>query len=300
MAQDFKSSAKSRRKARRKKIEIKKKEFIYQGLKLEELQKLTIDELLPLLPSRIRRTLKRGLTARQEKLIKDIDHAGTGVPIRTHCRNMVILPKFVGHIINIHNGKEFLRVNIQPEMIGHYLGEFALTRQRVKHTGPGVGATKSSKFMPLKWWKMKYSTYIDTDKSAKAFGYELHCSKKDSMNIAYAIKGMKIDEAKKFLQDIIDLKRSLKAIYHKKKIHHQKSIGPGSFPQKAAKYMLETLENAENNAEYKGFDVENMKITHVSAYGGRVLKAMMPRAHGISTNKYEETTDIEIIIEEVE
>jgi small subunit ribosomal protein S19 len=150
MAQDFKSSAKSRRKARRKKIEIKKKEFIYQGLKLEELQKLNIDELLPLLPSRIRRTLKRGLTARQEKLIKDIDHAGTGVPIRTHCRNMVILPKFVGHIINIHNGKEFLRVNIQPEMIGHYLGEFALTRQRVKHTGPGVGATKSSKFMPLK------------------------------------------------------------------------------------------------------------------------------------------------------
>jgi len=150
MAQSFRSSAKSRRKAKRKKIEIKKKEFIFQGLNLQELQKLTFDELMPLLPARVRRTLKRGLTARQEKLINDIEHAGPNIPIRTHCRNMVILPKFVGHIINIHNGKEFQRVNIQPEMIGHYLGEFALTRQRVKHTGPGVGATKSSKFMPLK------------------------------------------------------------------------------------------------------------------------------------------------------
>ncbi len=150
MAQSFRSSAKSRRKAKRKKIEIKKKEFVFQGLNLQELQKLTFDELMPLLPARVRRTLKRGLTARQEKLINDIDHAGPDIPIRTHCRNMVILPKFVGHIINIHNGKEFQRVNVQPEMIGHYLGEFALTRQRVKHTGPGVGATKSSKFMPLK------------------------------------------------------------------------------------------------------------------------------------------------------
>jgi small subunit ribosomal protein S19 len=150
MAQDFRSSAKSRRKSKRKKIEIKKKEFIYQGRSLEELQKLTFDELIPLLTSRARRILKRGLTAKQEKLIKDIEHAGPTIPIRTHCRNMVILPNFVGHIINVHNGKEFLRVNVQPEMIGHYLGEFALTRQRVKHTGPGVGATKSSKFMPLK------------------------------------------------------------------------------------------------------------------------------------------------------
>ncbi|OGS40374.1 MAG: 50S ribosomal protein L22 [Euryarchaeota archaeon RBG_13_31_8] len=147
---------------------------------------------------------------------------------------------------------------------------------------------------------MKYSANIDSDKSAKAFGYELHCSKKDSMNIAYEIKGMKIEEAKKFLQGVIDLKHPVKSVFHKRKIHHQKRIGPGSYPQKAARYMLETLENAENNAEYKGFDVENMKIVHVSAYGGRVLKAMMPRAHGRATNKYEETADIEIIIEEVE
>ncbi|UCF50563.1 MAG: 30S ribosomal protein S19 [Thermoplasmatales archaeon] len=146
----FRSSARSKRKARRKKIEIKKKEFSYRGLSLEELQKLTIEELLPLLPSRMRRTIRRGLTEKQDKLLKDIEKANPTDIIRTHCRDMVILPSFVGHIIHVHNGKEFQRVDIQPDMIGHYLGEFALSRQKVKHTGPGVGATRSSKYMPLK------------------------------------------------------------------------------------------------------------------------------------------------------
>ena len=146
----FRSSAKSRRKARRKKIEIKKKEFSYRGLTLEELQKLSIEELIPLLTARMRRTLKRGLTIKQEKLLKDIEKTTPGTPIKTHCRDMIILPTFVGHTINVHNGKEFQRVDIQPDMIGHYLGEFALTRQKVAHTGPGVGATRSSKYMPLK------------------------------------------------------------------------------------------------------------------------------------------------------
>jgi len=146
----FKSSARSKRKAKRKKIEFKKKEFSYRGLNLEELQNLTLEELLPLLPSRPRRTLKRGLTERQNKLLTDIEKANQGSNIKTHCRDMVILPSFVGHTIHIYNGKEFQRVDIQPDMIGHYLGEFALTRSKVKHTGPGVGATRSSKFMPLK------------------------------------------------------------------------------------------------------------------------------------------------------
>ena len=89
-------------------------------------------------------------------------------------------------------------------------------------------------------------------------------------------------------------------LYHKGKRAHQKGIGPGSFPQKAARYMLKTLENAENNAEYKGFDVENMKISHISVYGGRIIKGIMPRAHGRANDKNTKTTNIEIIIEEVE
>jgi large subunit ribosomal protein L22 len=146
----------------------------------------------------------------------------------------------------------------------------------------------------------KYSTEKDPEKSARAFGYELHCSPKDSMNITHALRGMKIEAAKKYLEEIIALKRPLPAVYHKKKRLHQKGIGPGSFPEKAARYILKVIENAENNAEYKGFDVENMKITHISAYQGRVIRGMMPRAHGRATDKNETTTDIEIILEEVE
>ncbi|MFW6121605.1 MAG: 30S ribosomal protein S19, partial [Petrotogales bacterium] len=135
----FSSSRRSRRKRERKKVGVRKKEFRYRGYSLEELQKLSLDELLPLLPSRMRRTLKRGITPEQNKLLQDVKNAKRGDIIKTHCRDMIILPEFVGHIIQVHSGKEFQRVNIQPQMIGHYLGEFALTRGKVKHTGPGVG-----------------------------------------------------------------------------------------------------------------------------------------------------------------
>jgi small subunit ribosomal protein S19 len=145
-----KETAAARRKQQRKKIEIRRKEFKYRGYSLEELQRLSIDDLIPILPSRARRTLKRGLTREQYKLVNDVQKAGKDDVIRTHRRDMIILPSFVGHRIDVHNGKEFQRVDIQPQMIGHYLGEFVLTRKRVKHTGPGVGATRSSKFMPLK------------------------------------------------------------------------------------------------------------------------------------------------------
>jgi len=150
MAEDFRESIKSRRKRERKKIEIRKKEFHYHGYTLENLQSMSIEELIPLLPSRARRTLTRGLTQIQMKFMEDMKTAQKGDTIRTHLRDMIILPSFVGHKIDIYNGKEFQRAEIQPQMIGHYLGEFSLTRKRVKHTGPGVGATRGSKFMPLK------------------------------------------------------------------------------------------------------------------------------------------------------
>jgi small subunit ribosomal protein S19 len=146
----FKSSARSRRKKDRKKIGVRKKEFKFCGLDIEELKQLSIDELLPMLSARSRRTLKRGLTKTQNKLLDDIKDASEGDSIKTHCRDMIILPSFIGLTILVHTGKEFQRVTIQPQMVGHYLGEFAGTRKKVKHAGPGVGATRSSKFMPLK------------------------------------------------------------------------------------------------------------------------------------------------------
>jgi large subunit ribosomal protein L22 len=146
----------------------------------------------------------------------------------------------------------------------------------------------------------KYSTEMDPDKTAKAYGYELHCSQKDSMNLAYVLKGMKTEEAKEFLEEIIEMKRPLPAVFHKRKRAHQKGIGPGSYPQKAAQYMLKVVKNAENNAEYKGFDVENMKIVHISTYQGRIIRGIMPRAQGRATDKNKTTTNIEIVVEEAE
>ncbi len=146
------SAKAARRKARKRKGAIsarRKREFTYRGLTLDELQKLSMEELLPLLPARARRSYSRGLNA-QEQVFVDRLLRGDKPVLRTHRREIVILPKFVGRKVGIYNGKEYREVEIKPEMIGHYLGEFSLTRSSVTHSGPGVGATRSSKFMPLK------------------------------------------------------------------------------------------------------------------------------------------------------
>lgn len=123
------------------------KEFTYRGKTLAELEKLDIKELSSLLPARARRLIKRGFTDQQKRLLKRIDAAKSGArkkAIKTHARDMIILPKMIGLTILIHQGKEFQPIIIAPEMIGHYLGEFAFTRKKVEHSAPGVGATKSS------------------------------------------------------------------------------------------------------------------------------------------------------------
>lgn len=146
------SSKAARRRIRKKRgaIEIRrKKEFSYRGYGLEELREMPLDKLLELLPARARRTLRRGLNEEQQRFVERI-RADDREVLRTHRREVIILPDFVGRRIDVYNGREFVRVDIKPEMIGHYLGEFALTRKPVKHSGPGVGATRSSKYMPLK------------------------------------------------------------------------------------------------------------------------------------------------------
>ena len=126
---------------------IRPKEFRYRGYTLEELKNMPLDKLAALLPARERRKIKRGFTEQEEKLLMKLKKKDS---VRTHCRDMVVLPEMVGKVIYVHNGKEFVRVEIKPEMIGHRLGEFAQTRRFEKHSGPGVGATRSSKFVPLK------------------------------------------------------------------------------------------------------------------------------------------------------
>ncbi len=124
-----------------------KKIFAYRGKKIEELKALDLKEFSKLLPARQRRSIARGFTDMQKKLllkIKDSKEGKWKKPIKTHCRDMIIIPEMVGVQIHIYNGKKFALIEIQPEMLGHYLGEFAHTRSRVAHSAPGVGATKSS------------------------------------------------------------------------------------------------------------------------------------------------------------
>ena len=149
----------SRRKARKRLSTTSArvmKEFTYRGYSMEELNNIPLwpetedqEYIVGLLPSRIRRSMGRGLSVENEHFLARVERSGSNT-IRTHRRDMPILPQFVGRRIAIHNGPHFVEIDIMPEMIGHYLCEFAVTRRGVTHSGPGVGATRSSKHVPLK------------------------------------------------------------------------------------------------------------------------------------------------------
>jgi len=125
-----------------------KKEFKYRGKTLEELKTLSIDQFAELIPSRERRSIKRGLTDQEKVLLKKVQKNEKN--IKTHCRSMIILPEMVGTAIDIYNGKNFIKLRIEEEMIGHRFGEFVVTRKKVSHSSPGIGATKSSASLSVK------------------------------------------------------------------------------------------------------------------------------------------------------
>ncbi|MBI5061707.1 MAG: 30S ribosomal protein S19 [Candidatus Aenigmarchaeota archaeon] len=127
------------------------KKFTYKGKNFEDIQAMKMEEFMTLINSRARRTLKRGLTDKQKKLLERVrKFKGQDKLIRARCRDMIILPEMMGAKIGIYNGQEYKPVIITHEMVGHYLGEFSQTRKRVQHSAPGFGATRSSKFVPLK------------------------------------------------------------------------------------------------------------------------------------------------------
>jgi small subunit ribosomal protein S19 len=154
MAKKMGGLAKAARRKLRKRAGLvetrRKKEFTYRGYTLDEMKAMTLEEIIELLPARPRRSVIRGIDDERYRFIEKLRANGTETAVRTHCRDVPILPDFIGKKVAIHNGKEFVTVEIKPEMIGHFIGEFAMTRKPVTHSGPGVGATRSSKFMPLK------------------------------------------------------------------------------------------------------------------------------------------------------
>ena len=129
------------------------KQFTYRGLSQKELEGLPLEKLLKLFPARARRSLTRGINDDKRKLIEEIKTAKTGKPkaaINTHLRDLLILPYMIGVTVNVYSGKEFVPVTITTEMVGHYLGEYVITNKRVSHGAPGVGASRSSLYVPLK------------------------------------------------------------------------------------------------------------------------------------------------------
>jgi len=129
------------------------REFTYRGLSQNELEKLPLDKLLKLFPARIRRSLTRGINDNKRKLIGEIKATKEGklkTPINTHLRDLIILPFMIGTTVNVYSGKEFVPVTITSEMVSHYLGEYVITNKRVSHGAPGVGASRSSLYVPLK------------------------------------------------------------------------------------------------------------------------------------------------------
>ena len=132
------------------------REFSYRGHNLSNLINMSMDEFINILPSRQRRSLQRGLTPEQRILLEKLREAkeaqkqGKEGNLKTHVRDLIILPEMVGTKIAVHNGKEFVAMEIRPEMIGHYLGEFAITNKPVRHGTPGIGASRSSMYVPLK------------------------------------------------------------------------------------------------------------------------------------------------------
>eukprot|EP00246_Nothoceros_aenigmaticus_P006657 TRINITY_DN196_c0_g1_i2.p1 TRINITY_DN196_c0_g1~~TRINITY_DN196_c0_g1_i2.p1 ORF type:complete len:152 (+),score=26.15 TRINITY_DN196_c0_g1_i2:70-525(+) len=133
------------------------KKFTFRGVDLDALLDLGSDELVQLFHARARRRFQRGLKRKPMALIKKLRKAKLDAPanekpepVRTHLRNMIIVPEMIGSVIGVYNGKTFNQVEIKPEMIGHYLGEFSISYKPVKHGRPGIGATHSSRFIPLK------------------------------------------------------------------------------------------------------------------------------------------------------
>ena len=126
------------------------KEFTYHGLSKEELDNISNEKLFKLFTARVRRSLTRGINDDKRKLMKEMKDKNNKNPIKTHLRDVIILPYMIGKTVHVFSGKEFVPVIIAVQMVGHYLGEYVITNKRVNHGAPGVGASRSSLYVPLK------------------------------------------------------------------------------------------------------------------------------------------------------
>jgi len=145
-----------------------------------------------------------------------------------------------------------------------------------------------------------YTVQTDPDVTAKAIGKELPISPRHSREICKMIRGMDVEEAKGVLGEVIELKKAVPMRRFKKRVSHKAGVGPGRYPQKAAKAILKVVENAAANAEYKGLEPDSMVLATVSSSLGRTIPGHRPRAYGRATQWNQQTVNVEIVLEEVE
>jgi large subunit ribosomal protein L22 len=145
-----------------------------------------------------------------------------------------------------------------------------------------------------------YTAQADPDTTSKAIGKELPISPKFSREICRMIRGKGVDEAIRMLEEVVELRRPVPIRRYNLGVAHKKGVGPGRYPKKAAAAIIKVLQSAKSNAEYKGLDVDNMRVCIISAHLGRTIPGYMPRAHGRSTAWDQQTVNIEVILEEAQ
>jgi len=154
-----------------------------------------------------------------------------------------------------------------------------------------------------KWGYSFIEQKYDVDRLAKGSGRDLRLKPKHGREICAVIKGMQLDRAKRFLEDVIQLKQSVPFRRHKKKQAHRKDLKQfkwyaGRYPQKAAAKIYEILSQVESNAEYKGLDIDLCRIIHAATQHGRIIKRYIERAHGRSSPRFKHLSHVEIVIYE--
>ena len=153
--------------------------------------------------------------------------------------------------------------------------------------------------MNMGGWNYAFQNF-DSTKHVRAAIREKTISHKHAREIAVAIKGLSLEKARDYLISVTELKRSIPFRRYKNQVGHRTDPGvmSGRYPQKAATEILKLLDNLESNAEYKGMDLDRLRIINATVHKGRLLKRFTPRAMGRSSAKNDAMTHVEIVAQE--
>ena len=154
--------------------------------------------------------------------------------------------------------------------------------------------------MNMGGWNYAFQNF-DSTKHVRAAIREKTISHKHAREIAVAIKGLSLEKARDYLLSVVELKRSIPFRRYKNQVGHKSDPGvmSGRYPQKAATEILKLLDNLESNAEYKGIDLDRLKIINATVHKGRLMKRFIPRAMGRATPKNNAFTHVELVAQEV-